>query len=181
MPRKSKEYADDIKQDNENTADKPETGSAKPEKAGKAPKPDKLKEELEAANDRLLRLGAEFDNYKKRTERERMMQADHNKSTVLKAILPAVDNIEAALAADSGAADYAKGIEMTMKQLKDAFGQLGLEDIDPQGEPFDPQQHEAVMHDTDDSLPENTVSMVLKKGYKLGGTVLRPAMVKVVN
>ena len=129
----------------------------------------------------LLRTAAEFDNYKKRTEREREQLADFVRGETIKAILPAVDNLDRALAADPGGADYIKGVEMTIRQLFDALTKLGLTRIDEAGVPFDPNRHEAVMHAEEEGGPENTVKAVLQKGYMLGPTVLRHAMVSVIN
>lgn len=132
-------------------------------------------------NDKLLRLAAEFDNYKKRTERERVSIGEFAKANTLKAFVPVLDNIDLALAADPGSPDYVKGVEMMVRQIKEELLKLGLIAINPEGELFDPSVHDAVMHVEDESFPENTVAQVLQKGYKYGETVLRPAMVKVAN
>ena len=85
------------------------------------------------------------------------------------------------MAADKDSADYAKGIELTVKMLSEAVSDLGMVEIGKEGEPFDPKYHEAVMHIDDESLGENVISQVLQKGYKIGDTVIRPAMVAVAN
>lgn len=142
---------------------------------------EKLEKDLAEAKDMLLRTAAEFDNYKKRSEREKTQVGAFVKAQTLKSILPAVDNLQRAAEADSSSDDYAKGIEMTIRQLMDALASLGLTEINPEGEPFDPNLHEAVMHEENGDLPENTVAQVLQKGYKVDDTVIRPAMVKVAN
>ncbi|MCQ2478499.1 MAG: nucleotide exchange factor GrpE [Clostridia bacterium] len=142
---------------------------------------EKLKAELESKNDLLMRTAAEFDNFKKRTERERASVAEYAKAGVVKQILPILDNIDRANAADKNGEDYIKGIEMIVKQLTALSENLNLKTIGEVGETFDPNIHDAVMHIEDENLGENTVAEVLQKGYKLGDTVVRPAMVKVAN
>lgn len=100
---------------------------------------------------------------------------------MLKKLLPVFDNIERANAADKDSKDYAKGVEMTVKLLSEAVKNLGMTEIGAEGEQFDPSVHEAVMHIEDEGLEENTVCKVLQKGYKIGDTVIRPAMVQVAN
>ena len=168
---------------------KPEEAEAAPEKAdAKKPKKskkdtvtEKLKEELEKSKEQLLRTAAEFDNYKKRTDRERAGIAEYAKCEVIKKLLPILDNIDRAAAADSSSDDYIKGIEMIIKQFSSLREALGIEEIGKAGEAFDPNFHEAVMHIEDEAFGENEIAEVLQKGYKLGGTVIRAAMVKVAN
>ena len=137
--------------------------------------------ELEEARDLLMRTAAEFDNYKRRSEKERILIGEHAKATVLKALLPIVDNIERSADTDPASPEYAKGIEMITKQFADIMGALGLKKIGEIGETFDPNMHEAVMHIEDDSVDANTVVQILQKGYMFGDTVVRHAMVKVAN
>ena len=195
MPRKSKDYpasdtaAPDTVAEPEQSADTPiEEAPPKATKAQKAPKEPKanaeaerLQQECDALNDRLLRLGAEFDNFKKRTERERLQIGEFTKAATLKALVPVLDNIDLAMSADPESGDYIKGVEMMIKQLRDALLNQGLQEIEALNAPFDPNLHEAVMHEENPDLPENTVTLVLQKGYRLGDQVLRTAMVKVVN
>ena len=150
----------------------------KPKKDGEA---EKLKAELEKSKEQLLRTAAEFDNYKKRTDRERASIAEYAKCEVIKKLLPILDNIDRAEAADNKSEDYVKGIEMIVKQFSSLAGTLGIEEIAKAGDSFDPNLHEAVMHIEDEELGENVVAEVLQKGYKLGDTVIRAAMVKVAN
>lgn len=150
----------------------------KPKKDGET---EKLKAELEKSKDQLLRTAAEFDNYKKRTDRERAGIAEYAKCEVIKKLLPILDNIDRALLADNSSDDYIKGIELIVKQLGELSGALGIEEIGKEGDSFDPNLHEAVMHIEDEALGENVIAQVLQKGYKLGDTVIRAAMVKVAN
>lgn len=138
-------------------------------------------DELAKTKDLLLRTAAEFDNYKKRTEREKLGIAEYAKASVIKTLLPVIDN--AGRAAESGSDDPAfnKGAELIIKQLLDIIPNLGIVETAKVGDPFDPQFHEAVMHIEDPDQPENCIVEVLQKGYKLNDTVLRPAMVKVAN
>ena len=140
-----------------------------------------LKAELEAKNDLLARTAAEFDNYKKRTEREKSGVAEFAKAGIIKQLLPILDNIDRAAASDKESADYIKGIELIVKQFEALSTNLGIVEVAAAGDSFDPNFHEAVMHVEDETLGENVIAEVLQKGYKLGDTVIRPAMVKVAN
>ena len=140
-----------------------------------------LKAELEAKNDLLARTAAEFDNYKKRTEREKSGVAEFAKAGIIKQLLPILDNIDRAAASDKESADYIKGIELIVKQFEALGTNLGIVEVAAAGDSFDPNFHEAVMHVEDETLGENVIAEVLQKGYKLGDTVIRPAMVKVAN
>ena len=140
-----------------------------------------LKAELEAKNDLLLRTAAEFDNFKKRTEREKSAVAEFAKAGLIKQLLPILDNIDRAALAEKGSEDYIKGIEMIVKQFESAAANLGIEEIAKVGDTFNPELHEAVMHIEDENVAENTITQVLQKGYKIGSTVIRPAMVQVAN
>ena len=158
--------------ENEVAAEK-ETETKAPKKEKKSKKDaeiEKLKEELEKKNDILLRTAAEFDNYKKRTERERAGVAEYARAGIIKKLLPIIDNIERAAGADKESPEYLKGIELIVKQFETLAGDA-----------FDPTLHEAVMHIEDENLGENVIAEVLQKGYKTGDTVVRHAMVKVAN
>ncbi len=141
----------------------------------------KLKEELAAKNDLLLRTAAEFDNFKKRTEREKISISEYAQAALIKKILPIIDNIERSKLHESGSAEYIKGMELIIKQLCDLQNNLGITEIGQEGETFNPQFHEAVIHVEDPEKGENCVAAVLQKGYKIGETVIRPAMVQVAN
>ena len=140
-----------------------------------------LKAELAKQKDLLLRTAAEFDNYKKRTEREKSGIAEYARAGIIKQLLPIIDNIERAAAADKESPDYLKGIEMIIKQFEALSEKLQIDEIAKPGDKFDPTFHEAVMHIEDEELGENVIAEVLQKGYKTGDTVIRPAMVKVAN
>ncbi len=162
-----------------------EVKTEKAEKKEKKTKKDKeleaLKAELESKNDLLLRTAAEFDNFKKRTERERTGIAEYAKANIIKQLLPILDNIDRAAAADKDTPDYIKGIEMIVKQFEGLVGVLGIAEVAQVGDTFDPNCHEAVMHIEDENLGENVIAQVLQKGYKIGDTVIRAAMVSVAN
>lgn len=162
------------------------TGAAEPEVMDASPdditnEMEQLKTELENQKDLLLRTAAEFDNYKRRTERERIAAGEYVKANTIKAFLPVIDNLERSEKIDPTSPEYAKGIEMIVKQLTEAVAKLGLTEIEAVGAEFDPTVHEAIMHIEDDSVGENIVTEVLQKGYKVGDTVVRHAMVKVAN
>lgn len=142
---------------------------------------ERLNAELEAKNDLLLRTAAEFDNFKKRTEKEKLSVAEYAKAGLIKQLLPILDNIDRAQLSEKGSEDYIKGIEMIVKQFNGAAANLGIEEIAKAGDVFNPELHDAVMHIEDENFAENTIVEVLQKGYKIGSTVIRPAMVKVAN
>ncbi len=159
------------------------TEKAKPEK--KKNKKDieieALKNELSEKSDLLLRTAAEFDNYKKRTEREKLTVAEFAKAGLIKQLLPILDNIDRASMVEKDTPDYIKGIEMIVKQFEGIAANLGIVEIANVGDTFNPELHEAVMHIEDENLGENVISQVLQKGYKIGDTVIRAAMVQVAN
>ncbi len=159
------------------------TPDKKPKKKtdAKSAEIEKLKKELAEQKDLLLRTAAEFDNYKRRTQENSITAAEYTKAGMLKKLLPVFDNVDRANAADKESPDYAKGVELTVKMLTDAVHELGMVEIGKVGDKFDPNLHEAVMHVEDENLGENVISQVLQKGYKIGDTVIRPAMVSVAN
>lgn len=153
----------------------------KPKKSKKNDECEKLKEELKVAQDLLKRTAAEFDNFKKRTEKERLSVAEYAKANLFKQFLPILDNAGRAVAADASGEDYCKGLEMIIKQFLSVPEKMGVTELAKAGEQFDPNCHEAVMHVEDDSFGENEIAEVLQQGYKIGDTVIRAAMVKVAN
>ena len=162
--------------------------AVKEEKKSKCKKDDKLKKEneelktqLQEAKDMLLRTAAEFDNYKKRETAAKEKLSSYVKGETLKAILPSLDNIQRALSADENSEGYAQGVSLTIKGMLSELNKLGLEEINPKGEEFDVNFHMAVMKVEDETVGENIITEVLQTGYKLGDTLLRPAMVKVAN
>ena len=149
---------------------------------------DKVKEleaKLEEYDDRYKRMAAEYDNYRKRTAKEREGAYNEAFCDAIKEILPVIDNLERALSfadAQSTADDkLAEGVVMTMKQLADTFTKLGIETIGEKGEKFDPELHNAVMHGEDETMGENEISDVFQRGYRKGDRIIRHAMVKQVN
>lgn len=158
-----------------------EEKSAKAKKHKTSGEAAKLKAELEKQTELLMRTAAEFDNFKKRTEREKIRTAEVAKAGVVKQLLPVMDNAVRAIACDPASPDYAKGIEMIVKQLCGLVDTLGLLELAEIGDTFNPEIHEAVMHIEDAEKGENEIIQVLQQGYKLGDTVIRPAMVQVAN
>ena len=140
-----------------------------------------LREQVSQQEDKFLRLAAEYDNYRKRTAKEKESLWADAKADTAAAFLPVYDNLERALKQDTADEAYKKGVEMTMNQLKEIFSKLGITEIDALGQPFDPALHNAVMHVEDESLGENTVAEVFQAGFMLGEKVIRFAMVKVAN
>ena len=143
---------------------------------------EELRREKDAVQDRLLRTAAEFDNYRKRIERERRDLADHLKADILTEILPIVDNFERALQAPSADAEsLRKGVELIYKQMIDFLRKRGVTPIEALGADFDPNFHQAVIHETSPAHREGEVIEELQRGYMLGDKLLRPAMVKVAK
>ena len=128
-----------------------------------------------------LRLAADYDNYRKRTTKEKEATYSHGKADAVEKMLPVYDNLERALNQPCADEAYKKGVELTMTELKKIFESLGVEVYGEVGEEFNPELHNAVMHNEDDSLGENVISMVFQKGFKLGDKVVRFAMVQVAN
>ena len=156
------------------TEEVPETPEAEQPKDDSAAK-------LAEAEDKFLRLAAEYDNYRKRTAREKESAWTEAKCQAVAAFLPVYDNLERALKQATTDEAYAKGVEMTMKGLQDALTGLGVERIPALGESFDPNRHNAVMHVEDENAGENTVVEVFQQGFICGEKVIRFAMVKVAN
>ena len=160
-----------------------EAGEAAQEdqKSGEAPKEEPSGEGTAPLDDRFLRLAAEYDNYRKRTAKEKESIWNDAKADAALAFLPVYDNLERALKQETADEAFKKGVEMTMNQLKEVLTKLGITEIPAQGQPFDPKYHNAVMHVEDESLGENTVAEVFQAGFKLGDKVIRFSMVKVAN
>lgn len=173
------------KKKNENTAPKDE--EVKQETVPEAEVQEEAKEtpapvaETQNDSEKYLRLMAEFDNYKKRSTKEREnIYTDVRVDTVSK-FLPVYDNLERALKAETADEAYKKGVEMTFNQLLDVFKKLGVEEIESVGKPFDPNLHNAVMHVEDEEKGENEIVEEFQKGFKVGDKVIRFSMVKVAN
>ena len=134
-----------------------------------------------AERDAHLRVAAEFDNFRKRTIKEKEASYGLGRADAVAKILPIYDNLERALNQPTEDAAYKKGVELTMNELLKIFGTLGVEVFGNVGDVFDPNMHNAVMHSEDESLGENTISMVFQKGFKMGDKIVRFAMVQVAN
>ena len=138
-------------------------------------------EKYNAEHDSYLRLAADYDNFRKRTVKEKEASYGNGKADAIGKLLPVYDNLERALNQPTEDAAYKKGVEMTMTELVKIFEAMGVEIFGQQGDTFDPNLHNAVMHTEDESLGENTISQVFQKGFKLGDKVIRFAMVQVAN
>ena len=169
------EKEEEIKKTDENseTAEK-----AKPEEESEE---EKLKKELDETKDRYLRLMAEYDNFRKRSAKEKAEIYSDAAANTISQILPVYDNFERALASETSEESYRQGVEMIFKQFSDMLAKLGVEILNPLGEEFNPDIANAVTQVSDESLGENVVAQVLQKGYKLGDKVIRYAMVSVAN
>ncbi|MBE6064623.1 MAG: nucleotide exchange factor GrpE [Clostridium cochlearium] len=141
---------------------------------------EKLNNEVEALKDRLLRISGEYDNYRKRTDKEKESLYVEACEDVLKEMLPVLDNLERAILAKGDIEDLKKGVDMTLKQFEDSFKKLGVEEISTENG-FDPNLHNAVMHVEDSQYGEKEIVEVFLKGYKKGDKVIRHSMVKVAN
>ena len=170
------------------------------EKTEKAPKSKKKKEkgytftreqveqmelaakQLESVKDQFTRLTAEYDNYRKRTTKEKDNIYQDAKADTIKAFLAVYDNLERAAAAPGGEdSPHKKGLEMILHQYQEILTKLGVTEIEAQGAPFDPEKMEAVMHIDDESLGENEVAQVFQAGFEMNGKVIRHAIVQVAN
>ena len=140
-----------------------------------------FEEKYNAEHDSLLRLAAEYDNFRKRTIKEKEASYGNGKADAVTKILPVYDNLERALNQPTEDAAYKKGVELTMNELVKILTSLGVEIFGAPGDAFDPNLHNAVMHTEDESLPENTIAQVFQKGFKIGDKVVRFAMVQVAN
>lgn len=157
----------------------PQTESQK--EAAKPSEEDKLKEQLAKEHDGYLRLAAEYDNFRKRSQKEKDDLYTVIKAETVGKFLPVYDNLERALAQETADEAYKKGVEMTMNQLVKVMEGLGVTSFGEIGEPFDPTRHNAVMHVEEEGLGENVIAEVFQKGFIVGEKVIRFAMVKVAN
>lgn len=143
---------------------------------------DPVQQELDDTKDRLLRLTAEYSNYKRRSEKEKQDAYVYAKSDTIKALLPVIDNLERALANETKDYDaFKKGVEMTFDSLTSILETLGVEVFGEPGDIFDPNLHNAVMHVEDEEHKNGEIVDVFQKGYKIGDKIVRPAMVKSAN
>ena len=156
-----------------------ETEAAEP--VEETPVVNEWEEKYNAERDAHLRVAAEFDNFRKRTLKEKEQSYGNGKADAVEKLLPVYDNLERALNQPTEDEAYKKGVEMTMTQLVGIFSGLGVEIFGNVGEAFDPNFHNAVMHTEDENFGENTICQVFQKGFKLGEKIIRFAMVQVAN
>ena len=139
------------------------------------------KEKYEQEHDSFLRLAAEYDNFRKRSAKEKESSYTNGKSAAIEKLLPVYDNLERAVNQPTEDTAYKKGVEMTMQQLVKIFTDLGVEIFGNAGEEFDPNMHNAVMHTDSEDFGENVIAQVFQKGFRIGEKVVRFAMVQVAN
>jgi molecular chaperone GrpE len=158
-------------------SDAPETSGAEPDNVAE------LQRQRNEYYDLLLRKTAEFDNYRKRVERERQAQAESAAAGVLRELLPLVDDLERALKAESGEGtdSYRRGVELILKRLEDTLKRRGVTPIEALGADFDPNYHQAVVHEPAEGRRDGEVIEEFSRGYMLGDRLLRPSMVKVAK
>ena len=162
-------------------AKQPEEKKPEVAKQQEASEFEKAQQALAQEHDSYLRLAAEYDNYRKRSQKEKDNLYTEIRSETVEKFLPVYDNLERALAQETQDAAFKKGVEMTMNQLVSVMEKLGVESFGAAGDHFNPQLHNAVMHIEDESLGENVIAEVFQKGFKVGEKVVRFAMVKVAN
>ncbi len=168
----------------EETKNIPETEEVLEPETAAEPTPDpieELKEQLTAEHENYLRLAAEYDNFRKRTQKEREALYTDIKAETVGKFLPVFDNLQRALAQETADEAYKKGVEMTMSGLMEIMGTLNVQSFGEVGEIFDPVYHNAVMHKEDESLGESVICEVYQTGFKVGEKVVRHAMVVVAN
>ncbi len=143
---------------------------------------EKLKKEYDTQKDQFLRMAAEYDNFRKRTEKEKLSTYDNAVAATVEAFLPVVDNFALATSSASDVSeDFKKGLDMIEKQLKNALKQLNVTEFGERGEEFNPEFHNAISRADDDELEEDHITMVYQKGYKIGDKIIRHAMVQISN
>ena len=179
--------ADEKKEASPEKADGGKTSKKKEAKAEKAAQTAALEQEVETlkkeraeTKDTYQRMLAEYANYNRRTEQEKEQIGLFTKAELLGKLLPTLDNLERAVEAPAGE-EYKSGVDMTIRQFHEALIALGLEEIPADNQPVDPEVHHAVMREDADGVEPDTVTQVFQKGYRVGGRLLRPAMVKVAN
>ena len=177
---------EEVKKEAEQAAEEPapekqDAPEAAPAEEEKKPEEKAVSEEMALLNDKYLRICAEYDNYRKRTQKEKDNLYGDIRANVITSFLPVYDNLVRALAAETADEAYRKGVEMIMNQFNATLEKLCATEIKAVGEKFDPAVHNAVMHVDDDTKGENEVVEEFQKGFKLGDKVIRFSMVKVAN
>ena len=175
MAKKDKKQAEPV----EETVETPETAEETLQEETVEVNP--WEEKYNAEHDSFLRLAADYDNFRKRTVKEKEASYGNGKADTVAKLLPIYDNLERALNQPTEDAAYKKGVEMTMTQLVSILSGLGVEIFGEVGEVFDPNIHNAVMHTEEEGVEENTITQVFQKGFKLGDKIVRFAMVQVAN
>ena len=183
MAKKETKKAEDAAQDaaqaaQAETAQQPE---AAPQQDDPAAQLAALQAKLDQEHDAYLRLAAEYDNFRKRSQKEKDSLYQDAKTDTISKILPVFDNLERAVNQPTEDEAYKKGVEMTMSGLREVMSALGVTEFGEAGDAFDPNMHNAVMHIEDESLGENVIAQVFQKGFKIGEKVVRFAMVQVAN
>lgn len=183
MNNSERESARDAHVATETQESRTEPNDAASTATGAADSIEALRRERDALQDRLLRTAAEFDNYRKRIDKERREHSEAAAADVLTDVLPILDDLERALQAMSGeeADPYRKGVELIQKQIATLLRKRGVKPIEALGADFDPRYHQAVIHEMSDSHRDGEVMEELRRGYMLGERLLRPAMVKVAR
>ena len=177
MENKEKtELTEEIQEQTQDSAETPET-----EETAQTPEVNPWEEKYNAERDAHLRVAAEFDNFRKRTVKEKEASYGNGKADAVAKLLPVYDNLERALQQETADAAFKKGVEMTMNELVKILTGLGVEIFGQVGDPFDPNLHNAVMHIESDELEENVIAQVFQKGFKIGDKIVRFAMVQVAN
>lgn len=177
MENKEKtELTEEIQEQTQDPAETPEA-----EETAETPEVNPWEEKYNAERDAHLRVAAEFDNFRKRTVKEKEASYGNGKADAVAKMLPVYDNLERALQQETADAAFKKGVEMTMNELVKILTGLGVEIFGQVGDPFDPNLHNAVMHIESDELEENVIAQVFQKGFKIGDKIVRFAMVQVAN
>ena len=183
----SKKEKDQQPREEQAVEETPQAEAPQASTEGPAPQEDRVDEAerwkaaVAEQEDKFLRLCAEYDNFRKRTQKEKESIYADATAKAVSALLPVYDNLERALKQETADEAYKKGVEMTMTGLKKALESLGVTEIEAVGQSFDPNVHNAVMHIEDENLGENMISQVFQAGFKLGDKVIRFAMVQVAN
>lgn len=177
----AEEAAKEVIEEAEDLKESKEASEADPEKLAEPSAEEKLQAQVDELKDKYLRLMAEFDNFRKRSAKERLEIYPEATAAAVEAFLPLADNFERAAAAETSDEKYKAGVMMIYSQLSNVFTKLGVEVIDRVGEPFDPTLENAVNQISDENLGENVVAQVYQKGYRLKDKIIRPAMVCVAN
>lgn len=185
MPKKktTKPEANEAAEKKENTSAE-KTEEVKEEKKDSCSNSDyeKLKKEYDTQKDQFLRMAAEYDNFRKRTEKEKLATYDNAVAATVEAFLPVVDNFALAMASSADVSDeFKKGLELIEQKLQNALKQLNVTEFGERGEEFNPEFHNAIARTDDDELEEDHIVQVYQKGYKIGDKIIRHAMVQISN